>query len=94
MTIALGIFLALTVASAWLGAVGLLRARTALARLHAVTFVIVAGGPAMVMSIFIADGVSSRAWKSLGLLLMLLVIGSATSHAIGRAIVTRQETEK
>ena len=94
MTIALGICLGLTVAIAWLGTIGLLRARNALARLHAATFVTVAGGMTMIVSIFLADGASSRAWKSLGLLLMLLVIGSATSHALGRAIVTRREAEK
>jgi monovalent cation/proton antiporter MnhG/PhaG subunit len=94
MTIALGIFLALTVAIAWLGAIGLWRARNALARLHAATFVTVAAGMTTIVSIFIADGASSRAWKSLALLFMLLFIGSATSHALGRAIVTRREAEK
>jgi monovalent cation/proton antiporter MnhG/PhaG subunit len=94
VTIALGLCLALTVAIAWLGTIGLVRARTALARLHAATFVTVAGGMTMIVSIFLADGASSRAWKSLGLLLILLFIGAATSHALGRAIVTRREAEK
>jgi multicomponent Na+:H+ antiporter subunit G len=94
VTIALGILLALALAAAWLGAIGLLRLRTALARLHCATFVTVAGGVATTAAVFIADGSSSRAWKALGLLFMLLVIGAATSHALGRALVTRQEAKK
>ena len=94
MSAALAIFLALTVAVAWLGAIGLLRARTTLARLHCATFVTVAGGLSLLAAVFIADGASSRAWKSLALVLMLLVIGAATSHALGRALVTRREAGK
>jgi multisubunit Na+/H+ antiporter MnhG subunit len=94
VSVALGISLALTVGAVWLATIGLVRARTALARLHAATFVTVAGGLVLLASVFIADGTSSRSWKSLGLMLMLLVIGSATSHALGRAIVTRREAER
>lgn len=94
MNLVLGIFLGLTVLAVWLGTIGILRARTALARLHAATFVAVAGGLPLLVSVFLADGASARAWKSLGLMLMLLVTGSATSHALGRAIVTRREAEK
>jgi multisubunit Na+/H+ antiporter MnhG subunit len=94
VSVPLGIFLALTVGAVWLATIGLVRARTALARLHAATFVTVAGGLALLASVFIGDGASPRAWKTLGLVLVLLVIGSATSHALGRAIVTRREAEK
>jgi multicomponent Na+:H+ antiporter subunit G len=94
VSIALGILLALMVAAAWLGAIGLLRLRTALARLHCATFVAVAGGLATTAAVFVGDGASSRAWKSLGLMFMLLIIGAATSHALGRALVTRQEADK
>jgi monovalent cation/proton antiporter MnhG/PhaG subunit len=94
VNIVLAIFLALTVAAAWLGAIGLLRFRTALARLHCATFVTVAGGLTLTTSVFVSDGASSRAWKSLGLMLMLLIIGAAASHALGRALITRQEAEK
>lgn len=94
MNVVLGIFLGLTVLAVWLGTIGILQARTALARIHAATFVAVAGGLPLLVSVFLADGASPRAWKSLGLMLMLLVTGSATSHALGRAIVTRREAEK
>ena len=94
MSIALGILLALAVAAAWLGTIGLLRLRTALARLHCASFVTVAGGLSTTAAVFVADGPSSRAWKSLGLMFVLLVVGSAASHALGRALVTRQEAEK
>lgn len=94
MSVILGILLVLGSAAAWLGAIGMLRLQTALARLHCATFVTVAGGLAMTASVFVSDGASSRAWKSLGFFLMLLIIGSATSHALGRAIVTRREAKK
>ena len=94
MNVVLAILLVLAVAAAWLGAIGLWRLRTALARLHCATFVTVAGGLALTACVFVTDGASSRAWKSLGLLSLLLIIGSATTHALGRALVTRREAEK
>ena len=89
MNIAADLCLGLAVLSAWIGCFGALRLRSALDRLHAVTFVNAAAGVLVAAAAFLADGVSTRSVKLAGLVAFVLVTGSAVSHAAGRALARR-----
>lgn len=82
--------LGLTVSSVWLGCLATLRLPSALDRLHAVSFVNIAGGGGLTLACFVADGVSVRSMKVLGLTILLTVGGAALSHATGRALLIRE----
>ena len=86
----LGLVLGLTIVCVWIGSVALLRLPAALDRLHAVGFVNAAGGFGLTLAAFVADGVSIRSMKVLGLTLLLLTAGAALSHATGRALLIRE----
>jgi multisubunit Na+/H+ antiporter MnhG subunit len=81
--------LALAVLGAWIGALGFLRLKTALDRLHVSTFVLAASGAPLTLAAFVEDGVSQRSLKFAFLFATLLFAGAATSHAVGRALFTR-----
>jgi multicomponent Na+:H+ antiporter subunit G len=80
--------LSLGVASAWLGALALLRL-SSLSRIHAVAFVNVAAGGAFTLATWLSDGVTSRTGKVLLIWLVLMVSGALSSHVTGRAIHLR-----
>lgn len=86
---ATGVFLILAVLSAWIACWGFLRCGTALARLHWVAFVNAVTGTAVTVAVWLHDGVSDRSLKTLALFAALIVAGSATTHAAGRAIFLR-----
>lgn len=81
--------LILIVVSTWFAQLGFARLGTPLSRLHAVTFLYVTGGAAVTALAFIADGASVRAGKTALILVVALVGGAATSHAVGRALWLR-----
>lgn len=81
--------LAAAVLSAWIGCFGAIRMRSALDRIHAVTFVNAACGSFLALAGFLADGVSSRSVKLACLVFVMLVMGAAVSHATGRALLLR-----
>jgi multicomponent Na+:H+ antiporter subunit G len=81
--------LVLIVLSVWFAQLGFARLATPLSRLHAVAFVYVTAGAAVTALSFVADGASVRAGKSALILIVALVGGAATSHAIGRALWLR-----
>jgi multicomponent Na+:H+ antiporter subunit G len=83
-------FLCLFVAAAWLGAVGFLRLRAPLDRIHAVTFVNAAAGAALAIAAFLADGPTDRAFKILFIAIINLFAGAAISHMTGRALTKRE----
>lgn len=89
MTAAIAILLVLMVLSAWLGALGFLRLRSPLDRLHAAAFTGVVCGFLLVIVAFLADGASQRACKILLIWMVLLLSGGASSHALGRALLLR-----
>ena len=91
---AIDLFLALAVLSAWLACWGFLRFGTALAKLHWVAFVNGVTGTAIVIAVWLQDGVSDRALKTLALFAALIVAGAATTHAAGRAIYLRGERRR
>ena len=88
------ILLAVAVLSAWLGALGFVRLRTALDRLHCATFVNVAAGVGLTAAVLVQDGLTSRSCKAAALLLATLLVGAATSHTVGRAVHLRQGEER
>ncbi|MBE7218340.1 MAG: monovalent cation/H(+) antiporter subunit G [Caulobacteraceae bacterium] len=88
------VLLALTVASAWLGAAALLRLRTALDRLHCATLVGVLTGGLLVLAGFAQDGVSTRSLKLTLVWLVVVLGGAATTHAAGRAVLLRDGPDR
>jgi len=81
--------LVLAVATVWIAALGFWRLRTPLERLHAVTFVNVAGGGALVLAAVATDGLSPRVVKCVALWLSTLLIGALLGHVTGRALHVR-----
>ena len=81
--------LLLMVAASWLGALGAARLRTPLERLHAVTFVNIAAGVALVLAALVSDGFSARVAKVALIVILSWASGAALSHATGRAVVRR-----
>ena len=86
----IAIFLALSVASFWLAAWGLLRLSSAYDRLHCVTFAAIAGGLPVLIATFIAQGASAAAFKVLLIFVLNVGCGAALTHATGRAIAFRE----
>jgi multisubunit Na+/H+ antiporter MnhG subunit len=93
-TAAIDALIGLALLGAWLGCFGFLRLRTALDRLHVVTFVAAGAGLPIAAAAFIADGASDRAWKILLLVVLQLGTGAALAHAIGRAVLLRAPAEE
>lgn len=81
--------LVVLVLSAWIGCFGVIRMRSALDRLHAVTFVNAAAGVPLALAGLLADGVSARSVKLAALVVFVLATGAAVSHAAGRALLLR-----
>ena len=79
----------MAVLAAWLGCFGVLRLKTALARLHCAAFVYVAAGFAVTLAVLVQDGGTDRLLKMIAILAIVLLGGAATSHAIGRALLLR-----
>jgi multicomponent Na+:H+ antiporter subunit G len=89
MQLAADVFLIVAIAACWLGAAGLLRLRTPLDRVHAVTFVNAAAGSAITIAAFLAVGPTDRAFKILVIAVVNLVSGAVLSHMTGRALTAR-----
>lgn len=85
--------LVVLVGAAWLGVGGFARLRTALDRLHCISFINTVCGLLLVAIAFVAEGASSRAVKILFIVALNLLSGAVISHATGRAIVNRGEDE-
>ena len=79
MSLGVALCLALAVLSAWIAAAALWRLRTPLERLHAVTFVNVAGGGAVLLAAGLTDGLSPRVLKCAAIWLAILLIGALVS---------------
>jgi multisubunit Na+/H+ antiporter MnhG subunit len=88
-TAAIDVLLTFAALSAWLACWGFMRFATALARLHWVAFVNGATGAAVTLCVWLQDGLSERAMKTLAISVILFVAGSATTHAAARAVFLR-----
>ncbi len=91
--VVIDVLLGLALLAAWLGCFGFLRLRTALDRLHCVTFIAAGAGLPIVVAAFVADGGSDRAFKILLLAVVQLAAGAALAHAVGRALLLRPAAE-
>lgn len=85
MTIAVDCLLAFGVACAWLGMLALVRLRTPLQRLHAVTFINIAAGAPIVLAAFCTDGITSRALKCAFVYATVAITGALLAQVTGRA---------
>ena len=85
------LFIALAVAAGWLGCLGYLRLRDPLDRLHCVTFTNIASGAMLLIAAVLNDGMASRPLKILLIWITIIIVGALTSHATGRALLTRAE---
>jgi multicomponent Na+:H+ antiporter subunit G len=81
--------LIMAVAAAWLGTLGFARLRTAIDRLHCVTFVNVVSGLGVVLAAVLSDGISIRWGKIVLILALNLIGGAAISHVTARALLER-----
>lgn len=90
MRVLIDVLLAIGVAAAWLGCLGYARLTGSLARLHAATFTGCAAGPPLLIAAFLTQGASASMVKVLFLLVIGVLSGGVLSHALGRAIVTRE----
>ena len=86
--------LVLIVAASWLAAWGLARLRSPLDRLHAASFANATFAILLPLFAFLGDGPSTRAFKTLLVGLLLLGGGAVASHAVGRAILLRDEADR
>ena len=91
MSVIVDILLGIAVLCAWIGAAGFARLTSALDRLHCAAFTTIGCGLPIVLAAFVADGLSTRAFKLLLLFVVALVAGAALNQAVGRAIFTRDE---
>lgn len=81
--------LALAVLFAWFGAAGFARLRSPLDRLHVVPFVAVGSFGPLAIAALVSEGLSTRFIKIVLLLLITLLSGAVSSHAIARALALR-----
>jgi len=84
------ILLALALLSVWLGCAGFVRLGKALDRLHCCAFLNAGAGISLTLAVLLQDGLTSRSCKVVALLMLSLLVGAATNHAIGRAIYLRE----
>ncbi|WP_328702639.1 monovalent cation/H(+) antiporter subunit G [Belnapia mucosa] len=87
--LAVDLLLGLGVLAAWLAAIGMLRLRTPLDRLHLVAFLATGPGLAFLLAALVEDGFGQRPLKLLLLVLALLAVGAGLAHAAGAALVRR-----
>jgi multicomponent Na+:H+ antiporter subunit G len=87
--VAVDLCLGLAVLAAWLGALGFLRLRSALDRLHCASFVTTVSGPLLALAALLDEGVTTRSVKLLVLAVAMLLINAVTGHAVGRALLLR-----
>jgi monovalent cation/proton antiporter MnhG/PhaG subunit len=84
------ILLACVVIACWLGVVGMWRVREPMQALHYLSLPASAGVIALTIAVFLEEGSSQIAWKTLLISLILFAINSVGTHAAARAFRARQ----
>jgi multicomponent Na+:H+ antiporter subunit G len=84
------ILLSIAVAAAWFTVIAYFRLHTPFERLHAVTFINIAGTAPIVLAAFLSDGVGSRSLKCAFILVFLLPASALLAHVSGRALHVRE----
>jgi multicomponent Na+:H+ antiporter subunit G len=90
MSIAVDILLGLGVLTAWFATFAFIRLRTPFERIHAVTFLNIVAGLAIVAAAILTDGATSRSLKCVLLLVAVLAIGALLSQVTARALHVRE----
>ncbi|WGR93117.1 monovalent cation/H(+) antiporter subunit G [Bradyrhizobium sp. ISRA443] len=86
------VFLALALVVSWVGVVGFACLKSPFDRLHCVTFINVAGGVALLVASFLADGASDRVLKIVVMIFTTLLAGAAIAPGAGRALRLRERS--
>lgn len=82
--------LAVTVATVWIGAVGMLRVRQPIQALHYIAVPASVGVLALTLAVFLQVGFKVVAWKCLLIAVVLLGINAVVAHATARAFRVRE----
>jgi multisubunit Na+/H+ antiporter MnhG subunit len=89
-SIAEATLLGAVVLSCWLGVLGMWRMREPMQALHYLSLPASAGGIAMTVAVFLAQGGNQAFWKTLLITFILLAINSMVTHATARAFRARE----
>ncbi len=89
-SIVINVLLGFIVLACWLGVIGMLRMREPMQALHYLTLSATIGVIALTIAVFLESGVSSTAFKTFLIAIVLLAINSVVTHATARAFRTRQ----
>ena len=90
MRFVLDVLLAIAVTAAWFTVIAYFRLRTPFERLHAVTFINIAGTAPIVLAAFLSEGVGPRSLKCAFILVLLLPASALLAHVTGRALHVRE----
>jgi len=88
--IAEAVLLLLVVLACWLGVVGMWRMREPMQALQYVSPPATAGAFFLVVAVFLEEGSSQIAWKTLAIAAILFAINSVVTHATARAFRARE----
>jgi monovalent cation/proton antiporter MnhG/PhaG subunit len=83
--------LALTAASCWLGALGMVRMRDAYQALHYLALPAILGLGTVTAAVFVETGWSQASWKCGIMLIVLVISNSVGTHAAARAFREREK---
>jgi monovalent cation/proton antiporter MnhG/PhaG subunit len=83
--------LAVTVASCWIGVLGMVRMRNPFQALHYLGVPAIVGIGALTLAIFVQTGWSQASWKSMLILGILIASNSVGTHAAARAFRAREK---
>ena len=82
--------LLLLIIACWLGVIGMWRMREPMQALHYLSLPALMGGIFLVIAVFLEEGSSQVAWKTLLIAVILLAINSVGTHAAARAFRARE----
>jgi multisubunit Na+/H+ antiporter MnhG subunit len=90
--LAVDVFLALAVATSWLGAAAFLFLAAPYDRLHVAAYVTLAAGFFVTLAVIASHPASALVLKAVIIYAALIVTGAIINHAIGRALRLRDES--
>ena len=83
-------FLAIVVASCWIGVLGMWRMQEPMQALHYLSLPGTVGAFALVVAVWLADGANQAFWKTLVIAFILVAINSVVTHATARSFRARE----
>jgi multicomponent Na+:H+ antiporter subunit G len=94
MKIAVAAVLGLGVLAAWLAVAAYMRLRTPLQRLHALSFLNAVSGSCFLIGVWLSDGASTRALKSVLIWVMMLLVGALLAQGSARMLLLREQERR